>query len=406
MGENKASKRLDSSYSSSSSGLQTALTKVHYPPIVSPVSESEGGGRPKRREKKAQEVLFGLLEHYLQNGKPVGSQTLKEAGFGHLSSATIRNYFSYLEKEGLLKQVHSSGGRLPTDAAWRLYVDAHPAMALTQEKALQWGEHFSFVENEPLFQALERCCQKLSDYLQQSCFLIPPSFSHDQPWQIKIWQVSSSRLLSVSISQLGFIRHDSFNISLKKGQELAKIERSIEEKIRNPFSIGKIQLSSCEEETAQTLYNEIMIRHLLDLQKEKKSSIFTTGLSKLVEQSDSDSTKHLLTALHFFESSRVKEKLLACSDAHKRACVYIGEETKELFFNSDQSTQCSVFVAPLLLGSRSIGVLGALTPKRIDYAEILQYIDYASTTISSYLTRSYYTHQIPQNIAVDTPRYS
>ena len=53
----------------------------------------------------------------------------------HLSSATIRNYFAKLEEEGYLKQQHSSGGRIPTYLAYKLYADTHlPQMAPLETK--------------------------------------------------------------------------------------------------------------------------------------------------------------------------------------------------------------------------------------------------------------------------------
>ena len=79
---------------------------------------------PKKKTGKTvreRKVLFGLVEHYIKTGKPVGSHALKEAGFEELSSATIRNYFANLEEEGFLNQQHSSGGRIPTNRAYRLY---------------------------------------------------------------------------------------------------------------------------------------------------------------------------------------------------------------------------------------------------------------------------------------------
>ena len=73
---------------------------------------------------REQAVLLGLIELYLQHGKPVGSQTLQENGFDSLSTATIRNYFGKMESEGYLKQQHTSGGRIPTQKAFRLYADS------------------------------------------------------------------------------------------------------------------------------------------------------------------------------------------------------------------------------------------------------------------------------------------
>ena len=83
--------------------------------------------QPKKSGKTDRErkVLIGLVEHYIQTGKPVGSNVLKDVGFDDLSSATIRNYFAHLEEEGYLAQQHSSGGRIPTDQAFKLYANEY-----------------------------------------------------------------------------------------------------------------------------------------------------------------------------------------------------------------------------------------------------------------------------------------
>ncbi len=73
------------------------------------------------KEERQYKVLIALIEHYILTGKPVGSNTLRESGLDHLSSATIRNYFASLEELGLLEQQHASGGRTPTEKAFRLY---------------------------------------------------------------------------------------------------------------------------------------------------------------------------------------------------------------------------------------------------------------------------------------------
>ena len=77
------------------------------------------------KEEREKRVLLALIEYYILNGKPVGSATLKEVDVGDLSAATIRNYFAHLEEEGYLVQQHTSGGRLPTDKAFRLYALEH-----------------------------------------------------------------------------------------------------------------------------------------------------------------------------------------------------------------------------------------------------------------------------------------
>ena len=61
------------------------------------------------KNDKEKKILLSLVDYYIQTGKPVGSNTLKETELHDLSSATIRNYFVRLEEAGYLKQQHTSG---------------------------------------------------------------------------------------------------------------------------------------------------------------------------------------------------------------------------------------------------------------------------------------------------------
>ncbi|GHV03324.1 heat-inducible transcription repressor HrcA [Campylobacterota bacterium] len=66
-------------------------------------------------------ILSEVVAHYIHSEQPIGSMQLKAVIDSGLSSATIRNYFRRLVEEGLLTQLHSSGGRIPTYLALRRY---------------------------------------------------------------------------------------------------------------------------------------------------------------------------------------------------------------------------------------------------------------------------------------------
>ena len=68
-------------------------------------------------------ILKAIVRNYLETGEPVGSRTISKLTDLKLSSATIRNEMADLEEMGLITQPHTSAGRIPTDAGYRLYVD-------------------------------------------------------------------------------------------------------------------------------------------------------------------------------------------------------------------------------------------------------------------------------------------
>ena len=68
-------------------------------------------------------ILQAIIKTYLETGEPVGSRTISKYPGLNLSSATIRNEMSDLEEMGYIIQPHTSAGRIPSDAGYRLYVD-------------------------------------------------------------------------------------------------------------------------------------------------------------------------------------------------------------------------------------------------------------------------------------------
>lgn len=73
-------------------------------------------------KEKERKVLKTIVELYVANGGPVSSRAVKSAGYA-MSTASIRNYMASLERLGYLEKPHTSAGRMPTDGAYRYYVD-------------------------------------------------------------------------------------------------------------------------------------------------------------------------------------------------------------------------------------------------------------------------------------------
>ena len=79
-------------------------------------------------ERKAA-ILRAIVEEHISTAQPVGSQTIaRSRGLG-VSSATVRNDMTVLEREGYLVQPHTSAGRVPTDRGYRFFVDNFDAPA-------------------------------------------------------------------------------------------------------------------------------------------------------------------------------------------------------------------------------------------------------------------------------------
>ena len=98
-------------------------------------------------EPRSQAILRAVIEEYIATAAPVGSQTLIERHGLEVSSATVRNVMAELEAAGYLSHPHTSAGRVPTDAGYRLYVESiAPSVSLEPVEMLMIRHQFGQVE--------------------------------------------------------------------------------------------------------------------------------------------------------------------------------------------------------------------------------------------------------------------
>src|SRR6202161_4913625 len=81
-------------------------------------------GTEEGLNERAQLLLKALIENYIRDGQPVGSRSLSRDSGLSLSSATVRNVMADLEELGFVTSPHTSAGRVPTDKAYRFFVDS------------------------------------------------------------------------------------------------------------------------------------------------------------------------------------------------------------------------------------------------------------------------------------------
>src|SRR5438445_597336 len=156
--------------------------------------------------ERERQVLEAVIDAYVQTAEPAASRTVaKRLGLG-LSPATIRNTISDLEEKGYLYHPHTSAGRIPTDIAYRVYVDSlmHPS-AITRTQADQIREELSG-ERSAVDQLLYRAAQVLGVLTRELGVAVGPSLENAVLERLELIQVSSERLLLVLTLKSGVMR--------------------------------------------------------------------------------------------------------------------------------------------------------------------------------------------------------
>ena len=158
---------------------------------------------------RGEAVLKSLIEAYLVQGEPVGSRLLSKLIPGSLSSATIRNVLTDLEEEGLVYQPHTSAGRVPTEKAYRHYVDrwvkpAEPGPALGA-KLSEAFEGMGDPEGEA--QWVRHASKVLSEAMEGICVALPTQLTTSRMVRLEFVPIGGGKLVTVWVGLNGDVEH-------------------------------------------------------------------------------------------------------------------------------------------------------------------------------------------------------
>lgn len=167
--------------------------------------------------QRQQALLAIVIERYVASAEPVGSSTLAAdpritAQFGHISSATIRNDLADLEAAGLLAHPHTSAGRIPTHAGYRLYINEmlRPRPVRASERAqihTQIATPISSVED-----ALREATSLLAKLTGYPAVASLPAANLDTMRHLQINPLPPHRLILVLVTAAGRIEHRLFEV--------------------------------------------------------------------------------------------------------------------------------------------------------------------------------------------------
>ncbi len=329
------------------------------------------------------QVLIGLVELYLESGKPIGSNTLKEHGFDHLSSATIRNYFAELETQGFLRQPHSSGGRIPTHEALKIYAreyrDPSTVPAQDMEDLFQDLAHTS---PRHLSRYLQTAAERLSEACHLATFLTAVRFDHDFILNIKLVGIDPERVLCVMVTDFGQILTEVLPLKQKLSSfALKRIESYLQWRIKGNTKPRDLSLE--EEALGQAFYNEIMVRYIVRYSNFSNEDLFRTGFSQLLAYPEFSDPVALTTGLSLFENPAHMRLLLNDCVREGELRYWIGEDLRPY---SEAAQGCTVIAIPYYIGQMKAGAIGILGPCRMPYKKLFSILRHFSASISQSLT--------------------
>lgn len=338
-------------------------------------------------QERRMAVLSAIVEDYVQTSEPVGSKALLDRHQLNVSAATVRNDMAALEDEGLIVAPHTSAGRIPTDAGYRLFVDRLAAI-----RPMSKGERAAITDYlegaDDLDVVLDRTVRLLSTLTRQVAVVQYPSLTRSTVKHIELVPMSETRLMVVVIMGSGRVEQRIVPIgvdyltadgaaSLTSARDrinAATHDRRLAEALT---SLGTLHDEDSETEDALTAG---VLAALEDALAEERATKVTLAGTANLARSSSDFPMTLEPVLDALEQHVVLLRLLSAEAGGDAmgVSVRIGSENP---VTGLQST--SLITSGYGSGDEQVGAVGVLGPTRMDYPATMAQV----RAVAAYLSR-------------------
>lgn len=340
--------------------------------------------------ERAQLVLHSIIENYIQTAEPIGSRTLSKTIGITLSPATIRNIMSDLAELGYLIQNHTSAGRVPTDKAYRFYVNS---LATPPSISEQTKEKISQVSNEQGSQVeaiLADTVRMLAELTKFACVVSTPKASVSRLQRIELIKISEDRILVILVTKAGVVRDKIIFTNESHTQEFLN---SVAEFLNDKFKDHSMQEIRKEIHQSmvddRTRYHDLLA-HAIRLGKKafelnQPGEMLIDGQMNLLLDSHFHEQSSVRSLIDAFEQKSAIMKILDDSMKQKGVHIFIGIEN-----DLKQLQDCSLITASYRNNQNVLGSIGVVGPTSMDYKLIISMVDYTAKILSKTITEQSY----------------
>ena len=327
-------------------------------------------------------ILQAIISDYVRSAEPVGSRTLSRKFDLGISPATIRNEMSDLEEMGYLTHPHTSAGRVPSDKAYRLYVNSlMPKQELTPQEKRTIADRLQADINE-FDRTIQHAAQILSEITNLTSFAMTPTKTEETLKFVNLLPVDKNTVVLMIVSDSGEISNTAMRIKVPYTEEnLQLLAKSMTYTYRGKklTDVLKSHIQKNFEtdiEAMSRLADNILPDFMKTLEEMLNVQLYMDGLTNifdLPEYSDIDKARKFLALLDKKED--FTKKLIERDDG---MIVTIGGENAD-----DMMNDCSLITATYCVDGKMVGKIGVIGPTRMRYGEITSIMEYLTENLNN-----------------------
>ena len=332
--------------------------------------------KPHILNDRAAILLKQLVASYIHDGQPVGSRQLAQDAGLDISSATIRNVMSGLEKSGLVVAPHTSAGRIPTEQGLRLFVDSLLEVKPIEAELLSQLKQ-QLDPDKDMDELVNQASQLVSEMTQMAGIVSVPKQNHAKLRHIEFLPLPEKRILAIMVTNEKDVHNKVLHLNREysadelqhaanylnqqfTGQDVDQIRDSLLKDLdRSRQDVDNVMRTAVEVANKALLSDEA-----------SKPEFIVQGEKNLVRYNDRTDRKQLQQLFEIFDRKREMIGLFDRCVHSEGVKIFIGHEAGFAGFGD-----CSVITAPYSVAGKSIGVLGVIGPARMNYDHVIPVVD-------------------------------
>jgi heat-inducible transcriptional repressor len=340
---------------------------------------------------RARRILSAVVHEYLNTGEAVGSRTVTRRHGIDLSPATVRNVMSDLEEAGLLKQPHTSAGRVPTDQGLRFFVDSLlKVRTLSPKERDELSQRYT-INTDDLDTALRDASKVLAELSAHTVVLVTPRPEADVLEHVEFVRLRDHQLLAVLVSKSGQVQNKIVTCATPvQADELERINNYLNH-ILGGLTLDGVAARVMSELQSERVQAQELEKKALELSAQalpapqSGAQVIIEGSSRLLETVEEGGDPAQLQRMKaLFRALEEKQRMADLLDETAKAPgirVFIGAEThiEEL---ADFTVVATSYGAPGEELVRPLGTLGVIGPTRMNYSKVINLVDFTAQLVS------------------------
>lgn len=323
--------------------------------------------------ERKMKILQAIVANYLETGEPVGSRTISKYTDLNLSSATIRNEMADLEESGYIEQPHTSAGRIPTDAGYRIYVDHMMKEREAETEELRQEKEGLLERVDRMELLLKQVVKVLAYNTNYATMITAPQYQDVHVKFVQLSMVDEEHVLAVIVTDGNIIKNQMILVSEPiANEDILKLSVLVNSFLQGAalrdINIEMIQTMKSQAGIYDRFLDQILQAVVEAIKEAEERQIYTSGATNILkypEIGDEEKTSVLLEA---FEEKEMLNELVdeTMSSNDKGIQIYIGDEAPV-----KNMKDLSVVTATYELQEGAKGTIGIIGPKRMDYKKVV-----------------------------------